>query len=694
MNPRVRLGRVQLIGLAAALLVAGLLAGFAGSLFAEPLFDRYQRWQPRPIAADTRVHIVRIDAESLRAAPQGLGRWPWPRSYLALLTDRLREAGAVAIGYDIVFAEADPATDAARIDDVYAGLSAAARAEIAAIPSLDARFGDALGRAATVVARTALVAGAAEAQGLTAADTAALTYDDPFGADLPDTIATFPLALANVVDVDFNAQGHGLINGNPDGDGVTRRLPMVATVAGHAMPALSLELVRIAEKADAITPVMTGDALTALQIGTHRIPVSDRGEARLHFGTLPEGSETSAVNIIRQPRKPGALAGKIVLIGPASVGLGDVRSTPLGRTEYGVRFHAQAIDAILTDHWLVRPSWAPAAEWGLGVLLAALAIIGLPRLRWRWLAVVPALIVVMLFGGSVAAFLGARLLIDPLRPLLLGGVPALAVIAALFAETTRLAKQLREAALAQAGEMKAAREIQRAMLPDGALLAGLDARLDLDAVLEPAQAIGGDLYDAFRLPDGRIVFLVGDVTGKGPSAALFMAVSKALAHSLLRRGGAPLDVIIGMLNDELQGDGETFVEVTLLCGIIDLATGRLELVNAGHENPLLHRADGSLVEVAMEGGLPLCTMAGYPYPLETVQLGPGDGLVIITDGVREAQNAAGGFFGSDRTRDVLLAWGDGPAAAATRALITAVRGFEAGAPASDDLTVMALRYRG
>lgn len=694
MNPGVRHARVRLIGLAAALLVAALLAAFAGSLFAEPLFDRYQRWQPRQIAADTRVHIVRIDAESLRAAPQGLGRWPWPRSYLELLTDRLREAGAVAIGYDIVFAEADPATDTARIDDVYATLSPAARAEIGAIPSLDARFGDAIGRAPTVVARTALLPGNAEAQGLTAADTAALTFDDPFTPGLPYTVPTFPLALANVVDIDFNAQGHGLINGNPDADGVTRRLPMVAIVAGHAMPSLSLELVRVAQKADAITPVGGADSLTALQIGTHRIPVDNRGEARLHFGTLPEGAETSAVNIIRQPRQPGALKGKIVLIGPASVGLGDVRSTPLGRTDYGVRFHAQAIDAILTSGWLVRPGWAAAAEWGLGLLLAALAIIGLPRLRWRWLAVLPALVVVLLFGGSIAAFLTGKLLLDPLRPLLLGGVPALAVTAALFAETTRLAKQMREAALAQAGEMKAAREIQRAMLPDAAVLAGLDARLDLDAVLEPAQAIGGDLYDAFRLPDGRIVFLVGDVTGKGPSAALFMAVSKALAHSLLRRGGAPLDAIIGMLNDELQGDGETFVEVTLLCGIIDLATGTIELVNAGHENPLIRRADGTLEEVVMEGGLPLCTMAGYPYPLESVRLGPGDGLVIITDGVREAQNAGGGFFGSERTRDVLLAWGDGAAAEATRALITAVRGFEAGAPASDDLTVMALRYRG
>ncbi len=695
MNPRVRLGRVRLIGLGAAVLMAALLAAFAGSLFFEPLFDRYQRWQPRHIAADTRVHIVRIDAESLRAPPQGLGRWPWPRSYLELLTDRLREAGAVAIGYDIVFAEADPATDLARIDDVYATLSPTARAEITAIPSLDARFGDALGRAPTVVARTALTRGDAEAQGLSAADTAALPYDDPFAAPLTDTIPAFPLALANVIDIDFNAQGHGLINGNPDADGVTRRMPMVANVAGHAMPSLSLELVRVAEKADAITPISIGGTLTALQLGDHRIPVSDRGEARLHFGVLPDGSETSAVNIIRQPRKPGALAGKIVLIGPASVGLGDVRTTPLGRTEYGVRFHAQAIDAILNNGWLVRPRWAPAAEWALGAALAALAILGLPRLRRRWLGLVPALVVVLLFAGSLAAFLWGKILLDPLRPLLLGGVTSLAVIAALFAETTRLAKQLRDTALAQAGEMKAAREIQRAMLPDAAVLAALDARLDLDAVLEPAQAIGGDLYDAFRLPDGRIVFLVGDVTGKGPSAALFMAVSKALAHSLLRRGGASLDAIIGALNDELQGDGETFVEVTLLCGIIDLASGHVELVNAGHENPLVRRADGTLEDVVMEGGLPLCTMPGYPYPLESVQLEPGDGLVIITDGVREAQNAAGGFFGGDRTRDVLLAWGPAdPAAAATRALITAVRGFEAGAPASDDLTVMALRYRG
>lgn len=674
--------RVRLIGLAAALVTAAMLAAFAGSLFAEPLFDRYQRWRPRVIAA-TPVHVVRIDAESLRA----LGPWPWPRSYMALLTERLRAAGAAAIGFDIVFAEPDPATDPKRIGDVFAALSPAAAAEIAALPSLDVQFARAVGRAPVVVARTGIMGGAAEAQGLTVADSAALPVEAQFAGPLPVGVTAFPLAIGNVADIEDSARGQGLINGNPDGDGVTRRLLMAAMVAGVPTPGISLDMVRVAQRQEAITPVEGG-----LRLGRLFVPTSDAGEARLHFGTLPEGSETSAVNIMRQPQREGLLRGKIVLVGPASVGLGDVRVTPLGQAEFGVRIHAQAIDAILKGGWLVRPAWAPLAEWALGAVLAAAAILGLPRRRRRVLWVVGVMAAVM--AASVGAFALGAMLLDPLRPLVLGGVTALAVLAALFAEATRSARQLREARLAADGEMKAARDIQRAMLPDRHVLAALHPGLDLDAVLEPAQAIGGDLYDAFVLPDGRVVFLVGDVTGKGPSAALFMAVSKALAHSLLRRGGAPLNAIIGALNEELADDGHTFVEVTMLCGIIDMATGRTELVNAGHENPLVVRADGTIETLAMEGGLPLCTVAGYAYPLEYVQLAPGDGLAIITDGVREAQNGGGDFFGAERTRAVLMAWPPGaPAAEAVQSLVMAVRAFESGTPASDDLTVMVLRRR-
>ena len=683
----VRIGRVRLAGLAAALVTAALLAVFAGSLFAEPVFDRYQRWRPRHIEK-TRVHVVRIDAESLRV----LGHWPWPRWYLAKLTDRLREAGAVAIGFDIAFAERDP-SDPASFARIYPELSPIAAAEIAALDAPDEAFGRAVGKAPVVVSRTGVLAHSTEAQGLSREQGAALPVEAQFTSPLPTGVMAFPLALANIDALEDSARGQGLINGNADADGVTRRLVMAASVAGNPTAGLSLELVRVAEHRDAITPLVEDGELRRLMVGDHRIPVSPRGEARLHFGSFAGDDETSAVNILRQPLRPHALAGKIVLVGPASVGLGDIRTTPLGTSEFGVRIHAQAVDAILNNGWLLRPRWALPAEWGLGALLALGAILWLPRLRRRMLLILPLVVVILVAGISWTAFVAGQVLLDPLRPLLMGGTTGLAVMAMLFAETGRQAKQLRDASLAQAGEMKAAREIQRAMLPDAAMLGALHPQLDLDALLEPAQAIGGDLYDAFALPDGRIVFLVGDVTGKGPSAALFMAVSKALAHSLLRRGGAPLDAIIGALNDELADDGHTFVEVTMLCGIIDMATGIVEMVNAGHENPLLLRADGRLEDVPMEGGLPLCTVAGYPYPLETLQLHPGDGLAIITDGVREAQNAAGQFFGSARTRAVLLGWQPGaPAASATRAMVDAVRDFEAGNPASDDLTILILRY--
>jgi serine phosphatase RsbU (regulator of sigma subunit) len=683
--PALALGRVRRAGLVAALVMAVALAFLTGPQFSEPLFDRYQRWQPRQIAPG-RVHIVRIDAESLRE----VGPWPWPRRYFALMADRLRQAGAVAIGFDFVFAEADPVSPG-RIVEAFPALAAATRADLAAQPSPDEAFGTAIGRLPSVVARTGVAAAALEARGLDSASSAALPVEARFTAPLPPGVAAYPLALANVDALEFAARGQGLINGDPDADGVSRRVLLAGQIAGKPTAGMALELVRLAERRSGIDPVVGDGRLAAVMLGPHRIPVNPRGEARLWFGAMPAGSETSAVDILRTPARPGTLAGRIVLVGPASVGLGDVRTTPLGRTEFGVRFHAQAVDALLSDGWLDRPRWAPPLESGLAALLAALAIMCVPRLRGYGAAGWPALVVALVGGTSWIGFAGFQLQLDPLRPLLVGGSAALAMAALLFIETGRRARQLRDAALAQAGAMAAAREIQFAMLPGRDRLAALHTSVDLAAVLEPAQQIGGDLYDAFELPDGRIVFLVGDVTGKGPAAALFMAVSKALAHSLLRRGAAPLDRIMGSLNDELAGDGQALVEVTMLVGILDPATGAIDLVNAGHENPLRVAIDGAIVEVAMEGGLPLATLAGYAYPLEKLRLAPGEALVIITDGVREAQNASGGLFGGDRTRAALAGWFPAlPAAAATAALVGAVRGFEAGTPASDDLTVMAL----
>ena len=671
--------RVRGAGLGGALLVVVLLALLTGPLFAEPLFDRYQRWLPRPIPA-TRVLIVRIDAESLKA----LGPWPWPRSYLAALTERLREGGATAIGYDLLFAEGD-ASNPKRFVDQFPSLSPTARAEVAALEPLDEALANAAGRLPVVVARTGVSGNAAEAAGVAAQP---LGVEARFIGTLPAGLTDYRRATGNIEALEFTAAGQGVINGDPDIDGVTRRLTMVARLAGVPTPGLALDLTRVALSRETIE-AREG----ALGVGDHSIPIAADGRARLWFGTLPDGAEVPAVNVLRTPRTALPYKDRIVLVGPASVGLGDVRTTPLGTTEFGVRLHAQAVDAILRGGWLARPAWALPAEWALGGLLALIAILGFPRWGAGRSSLVSLGISAGIFAGSWAAFAGAQLLLDPVRPVLIGFVTGVAITIAEFVETGRAARKLRDRALAQAGEMNAARDIQRAMLLDPAALGAIDPRLDIDAWLEPAREIGGDLYDAFRLDNGRVAFLIGDVTGKGAPAALFMAVSKALAHSLLKRGGLPLDEAVTALNVELAID--SIVEVTMLCGIIDLATGAVEMVNAGHENPWIIRAGAAPEELAMEGGLPLCTLPGYVYPLEHTSLSPGDGLVFITDGVREAQDAKNGFFGSDRTRALLAGWrADEAAHALTTRLVAAVRSFEAGTPPSDDLTVLALRYRG
>ena len=245
---------------------------------------------------------------------------------------------------------------------------------------------------------------------------------------------------------------------------------------------------------------------------------------------------------------------------------------------------------------------------------------------------------------------------------------------------------------AEAEGSEAARAIQLGMVPPRARLRSMDPRVDLDALLEPAKSVGGDFYDAMRIGEDHLGFAVGDVTGKGVPAALFMAMSKALTSAALARMDADPAAMASAINSELLKDNSEAMSLTMLFGILDLNTGTVRMVCAGHEDPLLLSADGKLTRVRLEGGLPFC-VAELPYPLETLTLKTGETLVLITDGVTEAQNAQGALFGSARIladQDVAV----GNATAICEKIRDQVRVFEEGTEATDDLTVMALRYLG
>ena len=228
------------------------------------------------------------------------------------------------------------------------------------------------------------------------------------------------------------------------------------------------------------------------------------------------------------------------------------------------------------------------------------------------------------------------------------------------------------------------------MLPPPEQLAALDPRLTVAAVLEPARSVGGDFFDVVRVDPTHLAFVIADVTGKGVPAAMFMALCKAMAKSAILR--ADLPSLAATIQAELSRDAADEMGLTMLVVLLDLDTGGASLVNAGHENPFLLRADGSLEEVALEGGPPFCVV-DYPWPVEELRMQRGDTLLLVTDGVTEAQDPDGRLFGRER---LLAALGQarGSPRELVAGLLGAVRGFESTAAASDDLTLLAIRFEG
>ena len=171
-----------------------------------------------------------------------------------------------------------------------------------------------------------------------------------------------------------------------------------------------------------------------------------------------------------------------------------------------------------------------------------------------------------------------------------------------------------------------------------------------------------------------------------------MALSKSLARSLLAREGPDLAKAVAEIDAELSRDNRQDMALTLLVGVLRAADGHVDLVCAGHENPLIASREGEARELELRGGPPLCVDTGFPYAMETCELSRGETLLAFSDGLTEAQGPDGGLW----PRDALLATVGRAAVAPTAAqmvdqIVAAVRAFEAGAEPSDDLTILAVR---
>jgi serine phosphatase RsbU (regulator of sigma subunit) len=248
-------------------------------------------------------------------------------------------------------------------------------------------------------------------------------------------------------------------------------------------------------------------------------------------------------------------------------------------------------------------------------------------------------------------------------------------------------------------ELDAARRLQMAMVPHTVPAASAQFPIDLCATMEPAREVGGDLYDCFFADERVLCLLVGDVSEKGAPAAMFMARTRSLVRMAVNLrgelvpGAVPSPAsIAATVNRELCQNNDERMFVSLVLGFLDTASGAMSYMNAGHPLPIIVAGSGQLSELKSEPEVPLGVKPDAQYHDRDVKLGPADMLFVYSDGVSEATNAAGEFFGLERLVSALVGAQNLAPADLIAAVKTKMDRFAGSAPKADDVTMLALRW--
>jgi phosphoserine phosphatase RsbU/P len=265
-------------------------------------------------------------------------------------------------------------------------------------------------------------------------------------------------------------------------------------------------------------------------------------------------------------------------------------------------------------------------------------------------------------------------------------------------EKKRLRDEVRSSLARLEQEMDAARQLQMGMLPRIFPAHTPEQPVDVYASMEPAREVGGDLYDCFYATPNIFCFLVGDVSGKGAPAAMFMARTRSLvrmAIELWHQAGDQITParIAEAVNRELCQNNADRMFVTVFLGLLDTQSGVLAYCNAGHPLPHLLRASGELQQIHGKPELPLGVRSKAAYQTDTVALQPGDAVFVVSDGVFEAMNAEGALYTRERLDADLRSGIEAPITELVQKVTQNVQAFTGSAPKADDVTALALRWR-
>jgi adenylate cyclase len=412
--------------------------------FRMAVFDEFLRLKPRQYEP-VPVRIVDIDEESI----ERFGQWPWPRTLLAKLVERLNELGAAVIGFDILLIDPDRTTPARVIkslEEIPPDDPIVAR--FAGLPDHDHVLAEAFGRARIVI-------GFAPRSGeLTRLPQAKFSFatagDDPLM-----WVPQYPSAAPALPMLEAAAAGNGSLGTLLEHDGIARRVPLLTAIGGKLYPALPLEILRVAQNARTYIVKSAGASgvnafgehtgITAIKIGNITVPTGHDGTVWIHATPHKPERFVPAWKILDGSADPDLIRDNAVIVGTTAEGLKEFRPTPLDPAASGAEIHAQLLEQMLLGDNVERPDWARGAEVVFMLEIALAIVLLLPRVGARWTALVGAAAVAPAALGSWYAYTTYNWLLDPVFPSLVGVLVYLSSSAVLFLRAEAERRHVRHA---------------------------------------------------------------------------------------------------------------------------------------------------------------------------------------------------------------------------------------------------------
>ena len=599
-------------------------------------FDLYQKVFPLE-KRETDVIIIDIDEKSLGK----FGQFPWSRSVFAKIIENVKVSEPKAIGFDIFFSEKDKQSP----DEIIKAYNLIPTdvSELQNIKGHDEIFREQLENSKSVIA---VLGSSVPSHGTH--DRSAKARFLSKGGDPKNFTYAYPYSIGSLEKLEKSAKGLGSISFLDQTDGIIRSLPLLVRFENKLYPTMGLEMIRVGSNQKNIYIEMNEIGINRISSRPHKIYSDPNGIVWIRYKKSLKSQYISASSVFDGKFDSARFKNKYVLIGASAQGLFDLVKTPLGVTIPGVEVHGNVIENILDQSYLVRNPNTYLFELLFSILVAVITFFLSQKIKPKYSLSIffGSLVTVIIIGFSV--FLFRSELVDISYPIFMLTVTFLTGLYFRFVEENRiaLANLQKEAKLLKEREL--AGGVQKSLFPDISRFENF-----IYAKNVPARDVSGDYYDVVKVGKSEYFFTLADVSGKGIKAGMYMAKASSIFRTLSNLS-YPLEKVVFGVNNELVEAKFKGMFVTAVFGKINIETGEVNFVNAGHESIMVFDTNKNFEFIKSE--MPPIGIIKYfteaMVKSKTINLKEKT-FVVYTDGVTEGYLKNGQELGAEGVQKIV-----------------------------------------